>query len=154
MSGSGHLLPKFTPSRFSGVYHVFEVFRDTWQSKKEIPSARWHATLSCLLMASIYINSHLVLISFGGGIPWTCNLCGHLQRCQMPDIETAEKTAEKGAEWVTVKQPKNSRKNSRNTQKTTVLANFLGAYLVLQACISFCSVSHKKWRTSVFALFA
>ena len=36
----------------------------------------------------------------------------------MPDIENSRKTAEKGAEWVTVKQPKNSRKNTRNTRKT------------------------------------
>ena len=47
-----------------------------------------------------------------------CNLCGHLQRCQMPDIENSRITAEKGAEWVTAKQPKTSRKNSRNTRKT------------------------------------
>ena len=33
-------------------------------------------------------------------------------------------TAEKGAEWVPVKQPKNSRKDSRNTRKTAVLAIF------------------------------
>ena len=36
----------------------------------------------------------------------------------MLDIENSRETAEKGAEWVTVKQPKNSRKNSRNTRKT------------------------------------
>ena len=36
----------------------------------------------------------------------------------MPDVENSRKTAEKGAEWVTVKQPKNSRKNSRNARKT------------------------------------
>ena len=36
----------------------------------------------------------------------------------MRDIENSRKTAEKGAEWVMVKQPKNSRKNSRNTRKT------------------------------------
>ena len=47
-----------------------------------------------------------------------CNLRGHLQGCQLPDIENSRKTAEKGAEWVTVKQPKNSRENSRNTRKT------------------------------------
>ena len=40
---------------------------------------------------------------------WPCNHRGHLQRCQMPD---SRKTAETGAEWVAVKQPKNSRKNS------------------------------------------
>ena len=42
----------------------------------------------------------------------------------MPDIEDSRKTAEKGAEWVTVKQPQNSRKNSRNTRKTAVLTVF------------------------------
>ena len=42
----------------------------------------------------------------------------------MPDIENSRKTAEKGAEWVTVKQLENSRKNSRNAQKTAVLAVF------------------------------
>ena len=41
-----------------------------------------------------------------------------------PTLKTAEKTAEKGAEWVTVKQPKNSRKNSRNTRKTVKTAVF------------------------------
>ena len=45
-----------------------------------------------------------------------CNLCGHLQRCQMPDIENSRKTAEKGEEWLAAKQPKNSRKNSRNSR--------------------------------------
>ena len=57
-----------------------------------------------------------------GLINWCCDLCGHLQRCQMPDNENSRKTAEKGAEWVTVKQPKNSRKNSRNTRKTVKTA--------------------------------
>ena len=33
----------------------------------------------------------------------------------MPDIENSRKTAAKGAEWVTVKQLKNSWKNIRNT---------------------------------------
>ena len=42
----------------------------------------------------------------------------------MPDIEHSQKTAEKGAEWVTVKQPKNSPKNTRNTRKTAVLTVF------------------------------
>ena len=55
---------------------------------------------------------------------YCCNLCGHLQRCQMPDIENNQKTVDKGAELVTVKQPKNSRKNSRNTRKTAVLTVF------------------------------
>ena len=42
----------------------------------------------------------------------------------MPDIENSRKTAEKGAEWVRVKQPKNSPKNSRNTRKTVKTAGF------------------------------
>ena len=48
-----------------------------------------------------------------------CNLCGHLQRCEVSDIEESRKAAEKGAEWVTgrvpVKQPKTSEK-CRNPQ--------------------------------------
>ena len=39
----------------------------------------------------------------------------------MPDIENSRKTAQKGAEWVTVNQPNDSRKNSRNTRKPAVL---------------------------------
>ena len=66
-------------------------------------------------------------------LPFFCNLCGHLQRCQMPDIENSRKTAEKGAEWVKVKQPKNSRKNSRNTQKT-VFCCFSGVSAVFRLC--------------------
>ena len=62
-----------------------------------------------------------------------CNLCGHLQMCQMPDIENSRKTAEKGAEWVTIKQPKNSRKNSQNTRKTVKTAVFSGGSAVLPA---------------------
>ena len=48
---------------------------------------------------------------------YDCNLCGHLQRCQVPDIENSRKR------W-RVGQPKNSRKNSRNTLKTAVLTVF------------------------------
>ena len=58
------------------------------------------------------------------GKNYPCNLCDHLQRCQMPDIESGRKTAEKGAEWVPVKQPRNSRKNNQNTRKTAVLTVF------------------------------
>ena len=38
--------------------------------------------------------------------------------------KNSRKTAQKGAEWVTVKQPKNSWKNTRNTRKTAVLTVF------------------------------
>ena len=48
-------------SRFSGVYLVFEVFQDTWHSKKENPSVCWYATLPCPLIASNYATSDLVL---------------------------------------------------------------------------------------------
>ena len=51
----------------------------------------------------------------------------------MPDIENSRKTAEKGAEWVTVKQPKNSRENSRNTRKTVKTAVFSGVSAVFPA---------------------
>ena len=51
----------------------------------------------------------------------------------MPDIENSRKTAKKGAEWVPVKQPKNSRKNSRNTRKTVETAVFPGVSAVFPA---------------------
>ena len=52
----------------------------------------------------------------------SCNLCRHPQRCQMPDIDKSQKTAERGAKWVPGKAPakqlKNSRKNSQNNQNS------------------------------------
>ena len=52
------------PSRFSGVYLVFDVIQDTWCSNKEDPSVYWNAALSCPFMASNYANSYLVPNSF------------------------------------------------------------------------------------------
>ena len=49
----------------------------------------------------------------------TCNLCGHLQRCQMRDIER-----------VPVKQPKKQPEKLRNTQKTVKTAVFSGVFQV------------------------
>ena len=46
-----------------------------------------------------------------------CNLCGHLQRCQTPDIENSRKTAEEGAEWVTVKEPETAEKTAETPEK-------------------------------------
>ena len=69
----------------------------------------------------------------------------------MPDIENSRKTAEKGAEWVTVKQPKNSWKNSRNTRKT---AETLSKQLFREWCffLFFCGA---VWRfCGVFAVFS
>ena len=51
----------------------------------------------------------------------------------MPDIENSQKTAEKGAEWVTVKQPRNSRENSRNTRKNSCFDCFSGVSAVFPA---------------------
>ena len=42
----------------------------------------------------------------------SCNLCGHLQRCQMPAIENSRKTAEKGGE-AAKKQPEEQPKQSK-----------------------------------------
>ena len=77
---------------------------------------------------------------------WACNLRGHLQRCRMPDIENSRKTAEKGAEWVTVKQPKNSRKNSRNTRKTAVFIAFR-LFFGCFGCFSGCFSAVLPWPT-------
>ena len=67
---------------------------------------------------------------------------GHLQRCRMPDIENSRKTAEKGAEWVTVKQPK----NSRNTRKTYVLTEFR-LFFGCFGCFSGCFSAVLPWPT-------
>ena len=50
----------------------------------------------------------------------------------MPDIENSRKTAEKGAEWVTIKQPKNSLKNVK-TPEEQLFDCFLGVLAVLPA---------------------
>ena len=90
------------------------------------------------LAQNININFS-VWISRGHSSSLRCNLRGHLQRCQMPDIENSRKTAEKGAEWVTVKQPKNSRKNNRNTRKTAEKQSkqlFFGCFGCFSGCFS------------------
>ena len=49
----------------------------------------------------------------------------------MPDIENSRKTAEKGAEWVTVKQPEKQPKhpkNSKNSCFSGVSAVFLAVF--------------------------
>ena len=51
----------------------------------------------------------------------------------MPDSRKQPKTAEKGAEWVTVKQPKNSRKNTRKTAVLTQNSCFSGVSGVFPA---------------------
>ena len=84
----------------------------------------------------------------------TCNLRGHLQRCQMPNTENSRKTAEKGAEWVTVKQPKNSRKNSQNTRKTAEKQSkqlFFGCFGCFSGCFT---VTHSAPLSGVFRLFS
>ena len=53
--------------------------------------------------------------------------------CQMPDIENSRKTAEKGAEWVTVKQPKNSWKKRPKHPKNSQNSCFSGVSAVFPA---------------------
>ena len=83
-----------------------------------------------------------------------CDLCGQLQRCQMPDIENSRKTAEKGAEWVTVKQPKSSRENSRNTRKTVKTAVFRVFRLFSRLLFGCFTVTHSAPFSAVFRLFS
>ena len=72
----------------------------------------------------------------------------------MPDIENSRKTAEKGAEWVTVKQPKNSRENSRNTRKTAVLTVFRVFRLFSRLFFGCFTVTHSAPFSAVFRLFS
>ena len=84
----------------------------------------------------------------------SCDLCGQLQRCHMPDIENSRKTAEKGAEWVTVKQPKNSRENSRNTRKTVKTAVFRVFRLFSRLFFGCFTMTHSAPFSAVFRLFS
>ena len=64
-----------------------------------------------------------------------CNLCGQLQRRQMPDIENSRKTAETGAKWVAV----NSRKTAGKTPETPEKRSkqlFFGCFGCLSGCFS------------------
>ena len=47
----------------------------------------------------------------------SCNLCGHLERRQMPDIENSRKTAQEGAEWVPGKVPASSQEQPQKQPK-------------------------------------
>ena len=68
----------------------------------------------------------------------------------MPDIENSWKTAEMRAEWVTVKQPKNSRKNSRNTRKTIKIAVFRVFPLFFRLFSGWLTVTHSARISAVF----
>ena len=72
----------------------------------------------------------------------------------MPDIENSRKTAERGAEWVTVKQPKNSRENSRNTRKKAVLTVFRVFRLFSRLFFGCFTVTHSAPLSAVFRLFS
>ena len=70
-----------------------------------------------------------------------------------PTLKAAGKTAEEGAEWVPVKQPKNSRKNSRNTRKTVKTAVFPAVFRLFDrdplgtsfGCFSGCFQCRALW---------
>ena len=67
-----------------------------------------------------------------------------------PTLKTAGKTAEKGAEWVTVKQPKNSKKKhptTRKTVKTAVLTVFRVFFRLFFGCFT---VTHSAPFSAVF----
>ena len=59
------VITKIMPSLFfRRASHLFEVFQDTWRSKKENPSVYWNAALSCPLIigpnyAYIYIYTYI-----------------------------------------------------------------------------------------------
>ena len=72
----------------------------------------------------------------------------------MPDSENSRKTAEKGAEWVTVNQPKNSRENSRNTRKTVKTAVFRVFRVFSRLFFGCFTVTHSAPFSAVFRLFS
>ena len=67
-----------------------------------------------------------------------------------PTLKTAGKTAENGAEWVTVKQPRNSRENTRNTRKTVKTAVFRVFRVFFRLFFGCFTVTHSAPFSAVF----
>ena len=127
-----------------------------FQDKSSTTSTTWMTSMWEYVRESLGVAAAISLLQIGKNVSKTkhCNLRGHLQRCQMPDIENSRKTAEKGDEWVTVKQPK----NSRNTRKTAVLTAFRPFFRVFRlffrlffGCFT---ATHAAPFSAVFRLFS
>ena len=67
----------------------------------------------------------------------------------MPDIENSRKTAEKGAKWVTGKQPEEQPKHPKNSQNSC----FSGVSAVLPAVFRLLTATHSAPFAAVFRLF-
>ena len=96
----------------------------------------------------------LRIIAVKARFNFACNLCGHLQRCQsemQKHPKNSRKTAEKGAEWVAVKQPKKKRKNTRKTDVSTVFRVFWLFFRLFFGCFI---VTHSAPFSDVFRLFS
>ena len=106
-------------------------------SKDEIGLSKTGRFLSKAEILGVGVFSPFQVPTKGLQSPWPPTEV--TERCQMPDIENSRKTAKKGAKWVTVKQPTNSRENSRNTRKTAVLTVFrlfFGRFGCFSGCFS------------------
>ena len=89
-----------------------------------------------------------------GGPPCSTMLAISAAIYKLPNLENSRKTAEKGAEWVTAKQPKNSRKNSRNTRKTDVMTVSAVFRLFFGCFTGTLSGTHSAPFAAVFQLFS
>ena len=88
----------------------------------------------------------------------SCNLRGHLQRCQMPEIENSRKTAEKGAEWVTVKPPKKQPEKQPKRPENSCFDCFSAVFRVFRLFFRLFfggfTVTHSAPFSAVFRLFS
>ena len=70
----------------------------------------------------------------------SCNLCGHLQRCQMRDIENSRKNSRRrcrgGPGQTAEKQPEKQSKNTRKTAVLTVFRVFFGCFRLFFGCLT------------------
>ena len=82
-----------------------------------------------------------------------CNFYAEALFCALL-LRSLRKTAEKGAERVRVKQPKNSRKNSRNTRKTIKTAVFRVFRLVFRLFFGCLARTLSAPLSAVFRLFS
>ena len=84
------------------------------------PSLSPKGSLALLVMWSAWVATSIGIGVREKGVN-PCDLCGHLQRRQMPDIENSRKTAEKGCQ---VGHGKTAEKQPENSRKTAVLTVF------------------------------
>ena len=93
----------------------------------------------------------LFVVYFCSFLSKCCNLRGHLQRCQMPDIENSRKGCRVGHGKTAEKQPEKHPKNTRKQSKQLFFVCFGCFFRLFFGCLT---VTHSAPFSAVFRLFS